>query len=60
MTQRQMKRLKVYILGLHWDANRKRAKAQNLTTGLIEKDPGFRFTDADYKAFYKSRNIVQP
>ena len=59
MTQRQLKKLKIYILGLHWDANRKRAKAQNLTTKLIQKDPSFRFTEADYKKFYKSRRVKQ-
>jgi hypothetical protein len=57
--KKQIRKLKVYILGLHWDSNRKRAKAQNLTNDLIQKDPGFRFTNADYQAFYKSRNIVQ-
>jgi len=58
MTKEQVRKLKLQILGLHWDANRKRAKARNLTIDLTEKKRGWRFSTADYKAFFKSRNIT--
>ncbi len=56
MKKEQIKKLKLQILGLHWDSNVKRAKAHNLTTLLPEKQR--RFTKADYKAFFKSRHIT--
>jgi hypothetical protein len=56
MTKEQIKRLKQQILGLNYDSIRKRTKAIGLSKLLVEKAPKHaRFTAADFKAFYKSR-----
>jgi hypothetical protein len=58
MTKQQVNKVKQQILALNWDANRKRAKARNLVLDVMKLKPNFRFTRADYKAFFKSRNIA--
>jgi hypothetical protein len=58
MTQREIKKLKQQILGLNWDSNRKRAKAENLARLLCDNALSHaRFTRADYATFFKSRRI---
>jgi hypothetical protein len=57
MTKKELHKLKMKILGLNYDAIRKRTKAVNLTKDLTEQVPSFRFTPADYRAFYKSRRL---
>jgi hypothetical protein len=58
MTKEQIKALKQQVLGLNWDANIKRAKAENLARLLCEKAQSHaRFTRADYATFFKSRRI---
>lgn len=54
--KKEIQKLKQQILGLNWDANRKRAKAVNLSKKLPTRA---RFTKADYRAFFKSRRIKQ-
>jgi hypothetical protein len=57
MTKQQLQKIKMQILGLHYDAIRKRTKAVNLSNNLMKHAPYFRFTAADYRAFYRSRGI---
>jgi len=56
MTKQKSMKLKMQILGLNWDANVKRAKAQNLAKKLPAST---RFTKADYRQFFNSRGIKQ-
>jgi len=58
MTKQQVNKVKQQILALNWDANRKRAKAQNLVLDVMKLKPNFRFTKTDYRQFFKSRNIA--
>ncbi len=57
MTQKRIRALKQQILALNWDANRKRAKAVNLSKKLMEAHEHAEFTQSDYRAFFKSRRI---
>jgi hypothetical protein len=57
MTKQEIHKLKMQVLGLNYDAIRKRTKASYLAKKLLEQVPSFRFTPADYRAFYRSRNL---
>lgn len=57
MTLKQINALKQQILALNWDANRKRAKAVNLSKKLMNAHEHTEFTRADYRTFFKSRRI---
>jgi hypothetical protein len=58
MNAKEAKALKRQILALNWDANRKRAKAENLARLLVEEAHRHaRITAADHRAFFKSRRI---
>jgi hypothetical protein len=60
MTRKQIKKLKLQILALNWDANRKRAKAVNLSKKLFdEAQKHAQFTPSDYRRFFRSRGIKQ-
>jgi hypothetical protein len=60
MTQKQAKKLKRTLLGLHWDINIKKAKLERLSKLLMDNTHKHAsFTKADYKAFFKSRRIKQ-
>ncbi len=60
MKKKEAAALKQRILSLNWDANRKRAKAVNLSKKLYnEAHAHARFTKADYRAFFKARRIKQ-
>jgi len=58
MTKKEIAKIKRQILGLHWDSNLKRAKAENLSKLLFDKaQKHARFTKADYRAFFRARRI---
>jgi hypothetical protein len=59
MTKKKLHEIKMRILGLNFDAIRKRTKAVNLSQELLKQVPSFRFTAADYRAFYKSRRLLK-
>jgi hypothetical protein len=59
MTKKRIRALKQQILALNWDANRKRAKAVNLSKKLMNAHEPAEFTKSDYRVFFRSRRIKQ-
>jgi hypothetical protein len=57
MTKKRIRALKQQILGLNFDAHRKRSKAVGLSQKLMNAHEHAEFTKADYRAFFKSRRI---
>jgi hypothetical protein len=60
MTKKRIRALKQQILALNWDANRKRAKAVNLSKKLMNAHEHAEFTKSDYRTFFISRRIKHP
>ena len=57
LSNKDVKKLKMYMLSLRWDAIRKNTKADNILNELSKLKPNWYFTAADYARFFKSRGI---
>jgi hypothetical protein len=59
LTAKQVKAIKLEMLGLRWDAIGKNTQADNLLNALNAVKPNWEFTKKDFQDFYASRGIKQ-